>query len=41
VSRQTGLAGIWIDSSDPAGLTLTPKSGATSQMRTNTLVVGT
>ena len=39
VSRQTGLAGNWNNSTDPASLTLTPKSGATSQMRTNTLVV--
>ena len=39
VSRQTGLAGIWNKSFDPASLTLPPQSGATSTMRNNTLVV--
>ncbi len=39
VSRQTGLTGIWNYSSDPASLTLSPRSGVASQMRNNTLVV--
>ena len=39
VSRQTGLAGIWIKSFDPASLTLHPQSGVASTMRINTLVV--
>ena len=39
VSRQTGLAGIWIKSFDPASLTVHPQSGVTSTMRINTLVV--
>ena len=39
VSRQTGLAGIWKKSFDPASLTLPPQSGATSTTKNNTLVV--
>ncbi len=39
VSRQTGLAGIWKNSFDPTSLTLHPKSGLTSTMKNNTLVV--
>ena len=39
VSRQTGLAGIWNNSIDPASLALSSQSGVTPKMRTNTLVV--
>ena len=39
VSRQTGLAGIWNNSIDPASLALPSQSGVTPKMRINTLVV--
>ena len=39
VSRQTGLAGIWNKSIDPASLALPSQSGVTPKMRINTLVV--
>ena len=41
VSRQTGLAGIWNQSFDPASLTQHPQSRVASTMRNNTLVVCT
>jgi hypothetical protein len=39
VSRQTGLSGIWNQSSDPASQTSILHSGMTNQMKNNTLVV--